>query len=107
MTGQSRKKRQRCRRRELAEAIAYCPKTSGGWGQGLEVSRSDLLLVRRAIREGWPVSAEAKRFVVADVCRVFDTTQSPRMLAAAAWAVVAMEGANQRAELTARFQPAG
>lgn len=62
----SRQKRKRARRR--AEATASNPHSAGGWGHGLPVSRSDLLLVRKAIRLGWPVPARVRQAVVEDVC---------------------------------------
>ena len=99
MARQSRKKRKRYRRRLQAEAIALGPALAGGWGKGSPVSRSDLQLVRRAIREGWPVSAEVKRLIIDDVGRIFDTAESMRLKAQAAQLVVAMESENQRAEL--------
>jgi len=97
MAGQSRKKRKRYRRHLQAEAIASIPKSAGGWGWGAPVSRSDLLLVRQAIREGWPVSAEVRRLVVDDVYQA-STTESLRLLLATARTAVAMEGENQHQE---------
>ena len=103
----SRKKRIRYYRQTLAEAIAHSPGSCGGWGNGLDVSRSDLLLIRPAIREGWPVPRPVKDRVMLNIFHVFDTTESPRMMAAVARAVVAMEAHNQRLDLAAQFQPSG
>lgn len=64
----SRQKRKRARRR--AEATAASPHSVGGWGHGLPVSRSDLLLARKAIRLGWPVSDRVRQAVISDVCSV-------------------------------------
>jgi len=101
MARPSRKKRKRNHRRLQVEAIARSPQPRGGWGQGTSVTRGDLLLVRQAIREGWPVSAEVKRLVADDVWRAFDADESLRLLIAIARTAVAMEGVNQRAELAA------
>lgn len=91
----SRRSRKRNRQCLLAEAISQCPKPLG-WGQGLPVSRRDLLLVRQAIRAGWPVSAEAKRLVVSDVLRVIGSPMGSRMLASVSLAMISMESENQR-----------
>lgn len=94
----SRKKRKRDRRR--AEATAPPPAGKGGWGNGLPISLSDLLLVRRAIREGWPTPQPVRDAVVRDVTDValLEVPESPRRFLAAVKVCTAMEGANQDAE---------
>jgi len=95
----SRKKRKRNRRRSEVEAIARGP-TPRGWGAGLETKRSDVAILRKAVRERWHVRSEVKIAVVCDILRAFDS-QSPRMLASLAMSVVSMESHNRRVELSA------
>ena len=52
----------------------------------------EILMVRRAIREGWPVSDEIKQFVIDDICQIFDSKKSLRLHAATAWVVIDMVG---------------
>ncbi|QDS99950.1 hypothetical protein [Adhaeretor mobilis] len=93
----SRKKRKRDRRR--AEATASSSRTHGGWGNGLPVDRGDLLLVRRAIRYGWPVPPEVRQAVVDDLCASFDKcNEDDRFAMAVCRTVIAMEGENQALE---------
>ena len=70
----------------------------------MPVSRSDLLLVRQAIREGWPVSQPVMDAVVRDVVNkaLAPEDADPRQFIAAVKVVIAMEGANQAAEFAAR-----
>lgn len=93
----SRKKRKRDRRR--AEATTQSLKIKEGWGHGLPVSNSDLLLVRRAIREAWPTSQQVRDLVVQDAAAV--ALSEPDLpigrLLAVVRAFVAMEQANQDA----------
>ena len=63
----SRKKRRRDRRR--AEATAKSPILRGGWGRSSEVRPRDLLLIRQAIREGWPTSPEVGAAIIDQVVR--------------------------------------
>ena len=58
----SRRKRKRERRK--AEATAHCPGTCGGWGGGLPTTLDDLVLLRRAINEDWPVPPNVRRAIV-------------------------------------------
>ena len=94
----SRKKRKRDRRR--AEATASPPAGKGGWGNGLPISLPDLLLVRRAIREGWSTPQQVRDAVVRDVTDValFEAPESPRRFLSAVKVFTAMEGVNQDAE---------
>ena len=62
----SRRKRKRCRL--LAEATAHAPKTRGGWGQGVPTTLSDLIWLRRAIREAWLVPAHVREAIVNELC---------------------------------------
>ena len=87
----SRRKRKRLRRK--AEATANGPETQGGWGPGAPVSRSDLALLRTAVRERWPVSAEIRSEILN---RLFAELESldVRMTLAVAKTLVAMDAAN-------------
>lgn len=90
----SRKKRKRYRQRAEATARA---KPRGGWGQGLPISRSDLVLLRKAINADWPVADEVRPLIVDDVCQMFDHDKN-RYALAAIRTVLAMEAANIRQE---------
>ncbi len=63
---QSRRSRKR-HRRNIAEATARAPQLRGGWGQGSEIRASDLLLIRRAVREDWPVPQAESEALIGDV----------------------------------------
>ena len=92
----SRKQRKR-NRRTLAEATAAAPQLAGGWGQGAPVSRSDLLLVRQTIREGWRVPQDVYEAVVRDVVAIaIDPDVETRMYIAAARTLIKMASENQR-----------
>jgi hypothetical protein len=92
----SRKQRKRYRR-DMAEATACGLQSAGGWGGGVPIRRSDLLLIRQAIREGWDVPQKSRDDIVRDVTDILeDPASRPRMLNAAVWAVLAMEGENAR-----------
>lgn len=99
MPTQSRRKRKRERRRQLAEATANSPKRSGGWGQGLELFPRDLLLLRRAVREGWATPIDVAHAAVNDVVQLGLSHPKPRYRIAAVRVLVSMAAANQRAEL--------
>ena len=72
----------------------------------MPVSRSDLLLVRKAIHEGWPVPARVKDFVMLDIHEILsDAAQNDRMLLAAVRTVVAAEAHNQRLDQAEQFEP--
>lgn len=57
--------------------------TLGGWGQGSPIRNSDLLLLRKAIREGWPVSPEVQQTIMERLGEEIDSENlSPRRCAA-------------------------
>ena len=73
---ESRRKRKRKRQRLLAPAIGRVSvgergdRTAfllGGWG---EASRSDLILLSRAIRNGWPVPVERRRPILEEIANI-------------------------------------
>lgn len=63
----------------------------------MPVSRADLLMVRQAIREGWPVPEAVRLAVIDDVCDVA-LAGDPRRAIAAVRVILAMEDDNQHAE---------
>jgi hypothetical protein len=73
----------------------------GGWGNGLPISLSDLLLVRRAIREGWSVSPAVRDAVVSDVTFVAlsEDEACPRRFLSAVHVFIAMEAVNQAIDI--------
>jgi hypothetical protein len=91
---QTRTKRYRARLK-MAKATANSPECWGLWGQGSPVTRSDLLLLRRAIREDWPVPEHVREAVIHDVVAIAtDDTSGPRMWVSAARVIIEMEAAN-------------
>lgn len=106
----SRKARKRYRRK-LAEATAgESPtlrqrKLSGGWGRGLRNRRGDWRLVCRAANQDWPTPQAVRHAVVADWEADFAAARSDRdtrLVLSMAWAAIAMDGANLRAEQAER-----
>ncbi len=63
----------RKRERRIAEATAKAPGTCGGWGQGTPTTNADLLLVRQAIREDWPVPDDVRRAIIEELFQEVDT----------------------------------
>lgn len=91
----SRRKRKRERRK--AEATAQRPKVRGDWGECAPLSRGELLLVRHAIRERWPVPPEVRQAIVDGVMRKFNEPMTTnREHSAIAWCVLTMTGDNLR-----------
>ena len=68
------------------------PNHGGAWGAaaGLwaDASRSDLLLLRRAIREGWLVPAERRGPILEEVCSRFEDNNATTRLSLAIARVV-------------------
>ena len=77
----SRKKRKRDRRR--AEATAEAPVLKGGWGKGSDLRPGDLLLIRRAVREGWPTPPAVCDAIIRDVVTAALEAEKPRLTLAA------------------------
>jgi hypothetical protein len=103
----SRRKRKRERRQEAAEATATLETPRGVRGAGPRpgLSRSDLLVIRRAIRERWPVPpdhaaglmAGVEAMATSDVARY--TIAAAKVCLAIAWAALdatAPPGARRR-----------
>lgn len=89
----SRRKRKRERRK--AEATAGCPKPLGGWGPGAPVSGPDLLLLRTAIRQGWPVSQAVREQILNRLLPELETA-SARRVNDLARTFLEMDAANRR-----------
>lgn len=104
----SRKKRKRYRRalkqRELAaEASAKSRPPVGGWGEGVELTRGDWALVRRAANQDWDVPMPVRRSIMSHVGAHLETDDCPpRLCISIARTVVAMDSANLRMEKLAR-----
>jgi len=91
----SRRKRKRVRRQ--AEATARSPGTCGGWGNGLPTTLADLVMLRRAINEDWPVPANVRHAIVDELGGDIETSEVRRALSVFRSFLV-MESANIRAE---------
>ena len=73
----------------------------GGWGAGAPTSLSDLVLLRRAINEDWPIPDNVRRAIVGEL---EDEIESPdvRRLLSVARSFLAMDSSNIRAERARR-----
>ena len=95
----SRRKRKRKRRNAEATA-ASTHNRRGGWGQGLPVAAADMLLVRQAIREGWPVAPEVRSAVVSDISLIArEEGAERRRVVAAIRVLLAAAKSNRKLEL--------
>jgi hypothetical protein len=88
-------------RRKNADERAAQPRSLRGWGVGLPVTRLDLAMVRRAIRENWLVPRYAAAAALKDISDLALTSPNPRRVVGAVRVIIAAEDANQRAELAA------
>jgi hypothetical protein len=79
---------------------------SGPLGDGgSRAGKGNMRLVRRAIREGWPITPEMKAELAKQMSKVVAKGKSNRDKAAAARVLVAAEGQNiRRAELALKFE---
>ncbi|PHS04009.1 MAG: hypothetical protein COA78_17085 [Blastopirellula sp.] len=91
----SRRKRKRERRRVDAEATVNSQKSCGGWGEGLPTRLSDLVMLRRAIKEDWPVPQHVKQAVVGDLEEEVHSSETRRVLSSAL-CFLAMSDSNLR-----------
>jgi len=95
--------RQRRKRRQQATRPPIRQGGEGGLGVwGPKPSRSDLRLIAQAANNDWPVP-DAHRPWIVDVAAsvIYDDDAPARLTLAAAAALIAMEGANIRAERAA------
>ena len=77
----SRKKRKRDRRR--AEATATAPVLIGGWGKDSDLRPGDMLLIRKAIREGWNTPQPVRDAIVGEILPAALDPIRPRLTLAA------------------------
>ena len=89
-------RRKRKRERQRAEATAKCPKSRGGWGAGLPTSLSDLVLLRQAINEDWPIAVDVQQAIIDELADEIESMDARRAVAVAR-TFLAMESANLRA----------
>lgn len=89
----SRKKRKRYRR--MAEATASTPKSCGGWGCGAPTTLQDLVWLRRAVNQDWPVSEAVRSAIVRELMADFEN-KPPRESLSICRTVIAMGLANLR-----------
>ena len=64
------------------------------WGSGGAVTRSDIHLIEKAIRQRWPVLEEKRPALVERLMQVFGDSTDSRLVIAAARALVAMDAQN-------------
>ncbi len=94
--GQKARQKARRRRSRNAGDAADAPFDAGLWGAlSPGVSRSDLRLIARAVRDGWPVSPESRPALVRLVADQLGSAYHRNKLAAAS-AIIAAEQANPR-----------
>jgi hypothetical protein len=103
----SRRKRKRYQR--MAEATANSLKSCGGWGQGVPTTLFDLVKLRRAIREGWPVPLAVRQAIVEELYGDLVSSLEGdsnfdfgRFAISRVRCVVEMEGINQAIEIAER-----
>ncbi len=90
-----RTRRERRYRRKLAKAAGPRPGTAGGWGLGAPISRADLLLLSKAVRERWDVP-RATRQAVCDRLGELINSDDVRMQLSVANAAITLMGDNHR-----------
>jgi hypothetical protein len=99
----SRKKRKRDRRRAEMQPAGgdrgSLPRGVGGSGAPpwAEASRSELVLLRKAINHDWPVPMDRRGPIIADLMTLL-RTGSVRMQLRVAWTLIFAARANLRAE---------
>jgi hypothetical protein len=91
----SRRKRKRGRRPEARRGDRGIP--LGGWG---DPSLGDLVLLRRAVREGWPVQPATAGHIVEALGSLIDSAR-PRLLISIGKTFVAIVAVNMAAEAAA------
>jgi len=79
----------------MTAATAKVPGTCGGWGGGLPTTLDDLVLLRRAINEDWPIPPNVRQAIVAELADDICLSNVRRVLSTI-HTFVAMDRANQR-----------
>lgn len=100
MTGTSRRRRKRERARREATAARSCPILGGEVGAAPALDRTDLRLIRRAVRQNWPVDPAKRSRIASDV-------RLPRTATTAFLTLLAMQAANSADDLEQGGRPAG
>lgn len=82
-----------------AQTNGHAPSVYSG-GEGGLLSKSghngdDAAMVRRAMREGWPVSESVRRYVVAKLARAIRGAERPRDIAGLGRVLMTATGQNQ------------
>ena len=67
-------------------------------GQGGCVTRSELVMTRRAIRSDWPIPADARGQIVCEMVRIISGSASDRERIGAARVLIAADSVNARRE---------
>lgn len=89
-----RRLRKRYRRQLAAEATAASP-LLGGWGKGSDLRPGDLLLIRKAIREGWDTPQAVRDAIVRDVVMRALDVRRPRLTLAVIRCAIDMVKSNR------------
>ena len=85
-------------RRKRAKAAGVSPRRRpGAWGKG-SVSRSDLVLLRRAIRENWDIPEATRLQILQSLCGIMGG-DGELMVGSVLLTVIRMEEQNQNREL--------
>ena len=114
MTSPARKRSDRSRKRlaeaeslEIVERARQClvctilPPTPGDYGAPCApLTRSDCILIGRAVREGWDVSKSKRRRIIREMMAALDTDDA-RLILSVARLALAMEKQNMLAEAAA------
>ncbi|WP_437227995.1 hypothetical protein SH661x_000661 [Planctomicrobium sp. SH661] len=64
------------------------PQPAGGWGKGAVVTRSDLQLLKRALRQGWEIPEANRKRIIESLMEAMDSDQHNGRLALRAAEVV-------------------
>ena len=86
-------RRMRKRQRRKAEATVHSPGTCGGWGGNAPTTQADLVILRRAIKQGWPVPPNVRQAIFEELIDEVDSSD-PRRATSVAMTFLAMSNAN-------------
>ena len=90
-------RRKRKRERSKAEATAHSPGTCGGWGNGLPTTLSDLVMLRSAINEDWPVPDNVRQAICVELGQEDIESSELRRVISIVRTYLTMDRANMRA----------
>ncbi len=98
---QSRKRLSELKALEIAERARQCfvctPEPRGSGATCAFLTRSDIVLIGRAVRGGWPVPERKCQEIVEQLFATLESDDD-RLALSVAWVVLAMEEQNQRAQ---------